>query len=80
VKPVNSNPVEWGHINWSYIAVFSANCTLKWGHFWIRDTFGWSPGCPYFTGFTIVTFLQIAYTAGIHNTVRDKIKVNSLTQ
>jgi hypothetical protein len=37
---------------WSQTAV-SANCTLKWGHLWIRDTFYLSQWCPYFTGFTV---------------------------
>jgi hypothetical protein len=62
VKPVNSYPVKWGHpvkyghFIWSQNAV-SANCPLKWGHLWIRDTFGLSQGCPYFTGLTVyVTF------------------------
>jgi hypothetical protein len=48
VKPVNSNPAKWGqpvkkgHLIWSQTAILSANCTVKWGHLWIRDTFGLS--------------------------------------
>jgi hypothetical protein len=57
VKPVNSNPVEWerpvklGLLVWSQTVVLSANCTLDWGHPWIKDTFGFSQGFPYVTGF-----------------------------
>jgi hypothetical protein len=65
VKPVNSSPAKWGHpvkqrhLVWFWTAVLSANCTLKWGHLWIRDTFRSSQVvCPYFTGFTVLLKCQ----------------------
>jgi hypothetical protein len=66
VKPENNNPIKWrhpekfGHLKWSQTAVFSANCTLKWEHLWIKDTFGSSHGCPYVTGFAVQWNLWIA--------------------
>jgi hypothetical protein len=38
---VNSNPVKCGHRIWSQTVVLSANCTVKWGHLWIRGPHFW---------------------------------------
>jgi hypothetical protein len=46
-----------GGSTWALLvaAVLSANCHVKWGHLSIRDTFGSSQGCPYFTSFTVIS-------------------------
>jgi hypothetical protein len=71
VKPVNSNPVKWGHLIWSQIAVLKAIHTLNKGYLWIRDTFGLFQGWERASGAVVARPTPMRKVQG-SRPVRDK--------
>jgi hypothetical protein len=62
VKPVNSNLAKWGHpVKERHLSgpkmLFSVQIA-PWNED-TSDTFGSSQGCPYFTGFTVRTYITL---------------------